>query len=397
MTLLRVILLACLFAACGPVRLAHAQADAPTDVKEPMIFVVAHGAPNACGPGCSDWIAAEGMFDKGVEPRFRAFLAGLSGRNLPIFFDSYGGIIGEARVIGRILRERRMTASVGETLPDTCRTNKAADPPCRKIMQESRDVKAKLRTATASCHSSCIYALIGASSRNVPPDVFVGLHGSRPSATSIALASRPGAPTQEQIYAARKRYVLEMGVEPGLVDLADKTPPSSLHRMTRDEIARYGIETRAPFETGWMSYEDRGPSKPIYMLKAVSQAKGADGREFRTAHLRLTCSSLSAGTLIEVQRELASNEIDVPATVRVVVGRNAVELQPADKAAAADRHRAVAEPQFVRAALAQGSITLVESFSPTNAPAWSRETPLSAKGLEPALQTHLKDCPLSAR
>ena len=25
-----------------------------------MIFYVAHGAPGACGQGCSDWIAAEG-------------------------------------------------------------------------------------------------------------------------------------------------------------------------------------------------------------------------------------------------------------------------------------------------------------------------------------------------
>ena len=30
---------------------------------EPMIFFVAKGEPNACGPGCSEWIAAEGTFD----------------------------------------------------------------------------------------------------------------------------------------------------------------------------------------------------------------------------------------------------------------------------------------------------------------------------------------------
>ena len=29
---------------------------------EPMIFVVATGEPNACGRGCTEWIAGEGRF-----------------------------------------------------------------------------------------------------------------------------------------------------------------------------------------------------------------------------------------------------------------------------------------------------------------------------------------------
>ena len=38
---------------------------------EPMIFFLAKGERDACGPGCSEWIAAEGMFDgPQVERRF---------------------------------------------------------------------------------------------------------------------------------------------------------------------------------------------------------------------------------------------------------------------------------------------------------------------------------------
>ena len=40
---------------------SHGAAAQPNP--EPMIFFVAKGEPNACGPGCSEWIAAEGMFD----------------------------------------------------------------------------------------------------------------------------------------------------------------------------------------------------------------------------------------------------------------------------------------------------------------------------------------------
>src|SRR5438046_2564299 len=82
-----------------------------------MIFAVARGGADACGPGCSEWIAAEGTFDEEVEKRFRTFLETLKGRKLPIYFNSIGGVMGKSRMIGRMLRERKMTASVGATIP----------------------------------------------------------------------------------------------------------------------------------------------------------------------------------------------------------------------------------------------------------------------------------------
>ena len=49
---------------------------------EPMIFFVANGEPNACGSGCSEWIAAEGEFDgPAVEQRFRKLLNSVKGRD----------------------------------------------------------------------------------------------------------------------------------------------------------------------------------------------------------------------------------------------------------------------------------------------------------------------------
>ena len=59
---------------------------------DPMIFVVAKSEPNACGRGCSEWIAAQGQFDDGAPQRFREFLALLPKRDLPIFFNSDGGL-----------------------------------------------------------------------------------------------------------------------------------------------------------------------------------------------------------------------------------------------------------------------------------------------------------------
>src|SRR5262249_17767120 len=87
---------------------------------EPMIFVVATGEPNACGRGCTEWIAAEGRFDKGAAQRFREFLAVLAKHDLPIFFNSDGGLVSEAVQIGLMLRENRMTAGVARTVPEGC-------------------------------------------------------------------------------------------------------------------------------------------------------------------------------------------------------------------------------------------------------------------------------------
>ena len=48
-----------------------------------MIFYVAHGAPGACGQGCSDWIAAEGTVQWDTHKRLIAILDRNTGRRLP--------------------------------------------------------------------------------------------------------------------------------------------------------------------------------------------------------------------------------------------------------------------------------------------------------------------------
>ena len=109
---------------------------------EPIIFVLATGAPNACGRGCSEWIAGEGQFDESAAQRFRDFLAALPKRDLPIFFNSDGGLLREALQIGSLLRENRMSAGVARTVPDGCHLGTPIGDACRRLMQSKRDHKA---------------------------------------------------------------------------------------------------------------------------------------------------------------------------------------------------------------------------------------------------------------
>ena len=265
-----------------------------------MIFFVAKGAPDACGSGCSEWIAAEGAIDPDAAQRFQDFLAALPGRELPIFFNSTGGIAGQAAALGRIMREHRMTAGVGRSLPEGCR-HAAADA-CRRVMQGKREHKARLVTDGARCLSSCVYALLGASTRRVARDAQLGIHAVR-IVTIPGRASTGPPPKADQIHLLLKRYMVEMGVDPGLIDAARRVSADRVRYMSRDEIARFGIETRGFFETQWMSYEDG--SKRIFVLKSVTQAKGADDQEYRTSNIRLGCVGAGLGILVRIPPGIA--------------------------------------------------------------------------------------------
>jgi hypothetical protein len=363
--------------------LASASAEnAPQHYPDPMILFVAKGKPNACGPGCSEWIAADGTFDwPGVEHRFRDFFASLQDRNLPIFFNSRGGNLRGSLVIGRLLRERRMTAGVGKTLPSGCRS--ARDPSCRRLMQSGRELKAELRTSDAICHSACIFALAGASVRHVG-DARLGVHGGRKNNPKAELT----AAMLEQVYRDIRRYLVEMGVSSKLMDLAAKTPPEGVHILTRSEIAQFGIEFRSRYETDWFPYENA--LKMPLMLKAITQRNGPDGKEFRTTRIILSCGAII--TSLTYQREVASNEVDVPSIVRLAVGETRFTIPPGLMENKTDRRMINPGRDFVEKALAARAILFTETFSPANAPEWSREVNLSTVGLEQAFEAPFKAC-----
>src|SRR5262245_2413797 len=86
--------------AAVPGRAALGQAATPAPpgsdlaqlLKRPIVFYLARGAPDSCGPGCSEWIAAEGTIDLGAASRLRAFLAKIPAKTratrLPIYIHS---------------------------------------------------------------------------------------------------------------------------------------------------------------------------------------------------------------------------------------------------------------------------------------------------------------------
>jgi hypothetical protein len=261
---------------------------------EPMIFVVATGEPNACGRGCSEWIAGQGRFDESAAQRFREFLAVLAKRDLPIFFNSDGGLLREAVQIGLMLRENRMTAGVARTVAEGCHLGFPLDDACRRLMQSKREHKAKLYFGGARCGSACVYAMVGASTRHVDPGATLRIHsgvGDEIDKTENSL----------------RRYVMRMGVDPALVDAAAKIPSRTFRGLSRGEMERFGIETRGVYETPSFAYH--GSAGEFLLLKSVTYPTGDTGDPYRTRTVGLACSPFHPSIRFMYHQELTAKEI----------------------------------------------------------------------------------------
>ena len=276
---------------------------------EPMIFVVATGEPNACGRGCTEWIGAE--VDDGAAQRFQEFITHLENRNRPIFFNSDGGLVGEAVKIGLILRENRMTAGVARSVPEGCNLGSPPTEACRRLMGSKPAHQGRLYFGGARCASACVYAMVGASTRHVDPAATVRIHSGV-------------GPDLDKTDNALRRYVVTMGVDATLVDAATKIPSRSFRGLSRGEMEQFGLETRGVHETPWFAYH--GPTGEFVLLKSVTLATGDAGDEFRTRTVGLACDPLHPRIKFMYRQELTLNESRSPPILRAKLGDNLIEF-----------------------------------------------------------------------
>jgi hypothetical protein len=177
-----------------------------------------------------------------------------------------------------------------------------------------------------------------------------------------------------------------MGVDPALVDAAERVRFDQIHVMTRQEIARFGIETRGPYETPWML--DRN-SPHLTLLKSVTRAERADGADYRTGVVRIWCESPS-GFVLSYRRDLRSSERGIESTVRLGIGgRDFVHGREGGDAI--ELSQIFADLEFFRTAVS-ADIVITEAFSPRNAQGWSSVTKLATTGLSRMLGEWLGRC-----
>jgi hypothetical protein len=302
--------------------------------RPPLALYLAKGEPDACGPGCSEWIAAEGMIDRGAAERFRTFLQRLGQRKLPVYFHSPGGALSNATAIGRLMRQRGMTAGVARTIPQGCNALLEREDACDKLKRSGRQLSAELRSARALCGSACVYALVGAKVRLVPSGARLGAHASvlarcdKRGCVRLASSTKMTRQQRSKIQtdaAELARYFRAMGIDTALLDAANEIPHDGLRYLSRDEIARFGIDRREFNESNWMI--DEGPPGPFALLKFVTEAAGPDGKEYRTTRIRLTCYGQDQ-IWIGYDRELASSDAGVAAPISLVARGGNIVFRP---------------------------------------------------------------------
>src|SRR5215510_12334106 len=315
-------------AAAEPVRPATPKSAAILRLP-PMIFYLARGESGACGTDCNEWIAAEGQIETGSAQQLRAFLARLGKRKLPIFFHSPGGNVTASMAMGRLLRERDMTAGVSETVPAGCAG--ASEQTCRTLKQSGQVLPATLRNVSA-CNSACVFALIGAKIRYVPPGAQLGVHSSRVvifrldggklNASSKQIASLQRARLAE-LNVDTRRYVQEMKIDVRLFDLAAKIPHEDVHYLTREEIVGFGIDPRGPSEARWIAAEVL--PRRLWTMKFFVETGGEGKNELRSNMIQMECVSQGHSRL-GYFRGLGSDESNLRRKVELSMAERRIPL-----------------------------------------------------------------------
>ncbi|MDI1266714.1 MAG: hypothetical protein PS018_25975 [bacterium] len=240
-----------LFVAAGgaqaqdPRRPAIGGIGSPVDA---MIFYVARGADDACGRGCSEWIAAEGTVQWDTHKRLIAILDRQAGKKLPVIIHAWGEAnLNVATSLGRILRDRGIDTTAGTTDVEVCHGRSEVD--CFALKRPGGPLEAKVTLNDNLCDLACVLTLAGGVHRTLPAGTRMILSGMairNRVAPNVSDERRQGLTTlfNEQF----RRYLREMGVEPELLDIVDRNseqkrqtdvPPSEwlrLHIVTSSSL-----------------------------------------------------------------------------------------------------------------------------------------------------------------
>jgi hypothetical protein len=374
--------------------------------RTPLVFYLAKGEPGACGEGCSEWIAAEGYFDRGAALRLRALIARIPGQAPPIYFQSHGGIQATAMSIGRLLRRRGMTAGVGKTIAEGCAAPTGEQVQvCQKLKSSGQTLAAELRAAGSYCNSACVYALLGAKVRQVPVGAKLGVHAGKliqiysdgrvRSPAEIALSLKNTTRTRD---IELRNYVREMGIATQLVDAAFAVAHESLRVLDRDEIIRFGIDRREFLESPWsldqaeLSIGVVKVVQTVGVIKTLEIKRSEADRAGRTI-LRFSCKPHSDMT-VQVMREFGEPNRMAASSLRLEAGGRSISVRLRDANGQRDAQArydvAVASVPLAFFSDQVETVELAEAAAPNSSEV--RTIAISTRGLEKSSAALLQRC-----
>jgi hypothetical protein len=200
----------------------------------PMTFsLVPYGQTDICRSNCSEVISAEGEITNDTPRQFLEFVA----RNLDnphlrsvVFLHSPGGGVQAAMRLGELFRKTGVLAVVARVRPPATPGG------------------ATIAVPGARCFSACVYALIGAKKRVVPPTSLVGIHRmffyERSSDPATGETHRERTFGTNSFVNQLARYASSMGVSRDLIYSAEKIDPDNIHILTPSELRKWRLGTR---------------------------------------------------------------------------------------------------------------------------------------------------------
>ena len=266
---------------------------------------------------------------------------------------------------------------------------------------------AELRSARADCSSACVYALVGATQREIPPGVYLGIHASEPLRRTadgklepLPMQSSRQKEISAHFTAELREYVRRVGGNVSLVDAAANVPNLEMRPLTREEIYLYGIDRRERSETGWVIYQNGRFVKMI-----LDKRYGGDG-EFRTNAIELQCGVKDKAMMV-FYAGLANSEKSRPDLFRrqaritmraaeaeiVLPNYGSVSPIPAfDPATDFDTRTALVPFEFYENAVRAGSLDVIESHETPSAAGKVRTQKFSAEGLRRVIDELKRSC-----
>jgi hypothetical protein len=137
-----------------------------------MIFYLAHGGEGACGPDCSEWIAAEGVVEWDTFKRLFAFAARLGERKVPVILNEWGeSDLKVAMTLGKIIRDHGLDVSAGKTVVAGCAD--ATEAACFALKRSGKSLDAGIDISAVKCDFACVLILAGGVHRTLPANAKV--------------------------------------------------------------------------------------------------------------------------------------------------------------------------------------------------------------------------------
>jgi hypothetical protein len=208
---------------------------------EAMIFYAARGPVGSCGKDCSEWIVAEGAVQWDTHKRLFNFLDRNAGLKAPVVIDTWGfSNLDVPLSLGRILRERGLSTTVGMTYPLICANE--TERACFELKRAAASpLNAQLHTTRIQCDIACMMILAGGVRRSIPS-------ATKATIRSTTISNRFGSNVSGEhreglldFYGEKtRRYFVDMGVDPEIVDMIARArdlprsvelPPSEWQRL----------------------------------------------------------------------------------------------------------------------------------------------------------------------